>query len=1040
MTIEQTGRVVGGRYRLVSRLAAGGMGVTYRAWDLRRGCPVVLKMPRQPHDDFTREDFAKIAARFLREIETMRTLAHDHIVPIVSHGDDLGTPFVAMRFLPGGALSEDRKPSPAGEWQPMPAGALHFWLPSIASALDFIHSQGVVHRDVKPANIFFDGFRNAFLGDFGIAKVFSEDANPEKGKTLTATHLAIGTPEYMAPELLSPKVNPDGRADQYALAVSVYELLAGRRPFTGSTAHILVEHATLPPPLLDARALAVPESLAAAVKRALAKKPSERFGSCREFAEAALFNVTAEPNDLTVARLICPGCRKVLKVPRSAGGRQGNCPACKQSVEIAADFSALWLQSEAALLVDAPAGTESTQVLGLTNSTDDANSSSLESDNTGLSHADKRWPSFGPVAAVIAASVLAAFLAGLCTHWLWYRHHQQVVETAAAQRSREQQFHATAIADATAAIALSEKEWGQRLRDMQTELEDSLSTAEAARAAMKQELTTTKQAQQNQSDAIDKEQKRLAAETAAAAKLRNLQAPLRELTNSIGIKMLLITPGTYALRKSFGLSYEATLTKPFFIGVTELTNEQWKAVMGTDVSRWKENGRPVESVSWHDAVDYCKRLSAIPTEVAAGHLYRLPTEVEWEIACRAGTLTKWAHGDDEESLMEHAWLRTNSSIRTHTVGSKEPNAWGLFDMHGNVWEWCADWYGRDPGNGGTDPKGPLAGTERIYRGGSWENVPASCMSAHRAKDKPTERNIRLGFRVAMSPSEIQPPDAAKQKPDGAGVSEDGGADKPREEQAGVPAVQPEARLDPPLVNSIGMKLQRIPAGQFKRDIGRSTVQERPADQIDVHITTPFYIGIHEVTNAQWKTVMRNEPAKNAGDDHPVANVNWTAVVTFCNRLSGLPEERLAGRAYRLPTEAEWEYACRAGTTTEWSSGDEEKSLAECAWFRDRHQQYGEKSRPVGTLKPNPWGLYDMHGNVREWCSDCSEPFAAVPAARAVWNPVGPASGRARINRGGSFATYASRAGSSHSDAEDHLRTSEDLGFRIAFTEIRADAK
>ena len=122
MTSEQIGRVVGGRYRLVSRLAVGGMGVTYRAWDLRLGSPVVLKMPRRPSDDPDGAEFATLAARFLREIEAMRALAHDYIVPIVDHGVDEGTPFVAMRFLPGGALSEDRKPGPAGEWQPVAAG------------------------------------------------------------------------------------------------------------------------------------------------------------------------------------------------------------------------------------------------------------------------------------------------------------------------------------------------------------------------------------------------------------------------------------------------------------------------------------------------------------------------------------------------------------------------------------------------------------------------------------------------------------------------------------------------------------------------------------------------------------------------------------------------------------------------------------------------------------------------------------------------------------------------------------------------------
>jgi serine/threonine protein kinase len=352
MASEYIGRVIHGRYRLISRLAEGGMGVTYRAWDLRAGAPVVLKMPKQSRGDADGSEFKRIAERFVREIETMRALSHDYIVPILDHGDDDGLPFVVMRFLPGGSLADHRKRSAGGDYQPLPASMLHNWLPSIADALDFIHSRGILHRDVKPANIFFDGFRIPFLGDFGIAKVVDEGAGLEKGQTLTATHLAIGTPDYMAPELLSPKTMADGRADQYALAICVYELLDGRRPFTGAKAHIVIEHATLPVPPLDRQSLGLPANMAAAVEKALSKKPDERFGSCHEFARAVLADVSMQPYEPDVVRLLCPGCHKVLKVPRRAGGSRGNCPSCREFVEIASDFSALWLKSEAALLAE----------------------------------------------------------------------------------------------------------------------------------------------------------------------------------------------------------------------------------------------------------------------------------------------------------------------------------------------------------------------------------------------------------------------------------------------------------------------------------------------------------------------------------------------------------------------------------------------------------------------------------------------------------------------------------------------------------------
>jgi serine/threonine-protein kinase len=174
-----------------------------------------------------------------------------------------------MRFLPGGSLADYRRQDEAGSPIKNPPEMLHFWLPAIAQALDYIHQRGMLHRDVKPGNIFFDGFWNAFLGDFGIAKIVDGSGGLIKEQTLTATMVAIGTPEYMAPELFSPRGTPDGRADQYALAVTVYEMLCGVRPFTGATANIIVEHDRMPVPPLQNKGLRLPQSLCAAVERAL---------------------------------------------------------------------------------------------------------------------------------------------------------------------------------------------------------------------------------------------------------------------------------------------------------------------------------------------------------------------------------------------------------------------------------------------------------------------------------------------------------------------------------------------------------------------------------------------------------------------------------------------------------------------------------------------------------------------------------------------------------------------------------------------------
>lgn len=337
-------RMLAGRYRLISQLGMGGMGITYRAWDGRRDVPIVIKMPRPELTD------ADSLRRFAREIDTMVTLRHKHIVPVLDHGEDGGVPFVALRFLPGGSLADHRRSKPDGSTMPTPPGFLRQWLPAIADAIDFIHRHGVVHRDVKPRNIFFDGFWNAFLGDFGIAKVLDDSGGLAREQTLTAATFAMGTQEYMAPELFlkTQGVKETGQIDQYALAVTVYEMLAGVRPFTGATAHIAVEHLQMKPPSLRAAGLGLPESLCTAIERALEKKPANRFPTCAAFAAAVIADVPELDQEPGVARLLCPKCGMVLRIPVMSGGRSGACPACKSVMRIAPDLGALWLSSETA--------------------------------------------------------------------------------------------------------------------------------------------------------------------------------------------------------------------------------------------------------------------------------------------------------------------------------------------------------------------------------------------------------------------------------------------------------------------------------------------------------------------------------------------------------------------------------------------------------------------------------------------------------------------------------------------------------------------
>ncbi len=233
---------------------------------------------------------------------------------------------------------------------------------------------------------------------------------------------------------------------------------------------------------------------------------------------------------------------------------------------------------------------------------------------------------------------------------------------------------------------------------------------------------------------------------------------LKEITNSIGMRLVLIHAGSFTMGSPVNelevrpdeTPHEVKISKSYYLGIYEVTQEQYDKVMGHNPSAFQGAKNPVETVSWNEAVSFCKRLSSGPDEKLAGRVYRLPTEAEWEYACRAKNTTSYCFGDKAESLEEYAWFGEGRGGSEHPVGEKKANSWGLYDMHGNVWEWCQDWYGNYPAGDATDPNGPSEGTSRVYRGGSWNGLAAHCRSAHRSSNDPLRRSYSLGFRVALS--------------------------------------------------------------------------------------------------------------------------------------------------------------------------------------------------------------------------------------------------------------------------------------------------
>jgi len=230
-----------------------------------------------------------------------------------------------------------------------------------------------------------------------------------------------------------------------------------------------------------------------------------------------------------------------------------------------------------------------------------------------------------------------------------------------------------------------------------------------------------------------------------------------DLGNQVSLKMVLVPAGEFLMGDPKRLvggppsvpQHMVRISRPFYMGVYEITQEQYERLIGRNPSYLKGTERPVEQVTWFDAMSFCKKLSE-----ATGQRIRLPTEAEWEYACRAGSTTLFHYGDDQKPnlrLGDYAWYEENSGHKAHRVGQKKPNGFGLYDVYGNVEEWCADWYALYQEGELTDPSGPTSGQTRILRGGNCGHPWDSCRSARRNNNVPHYSSDYVGFRVVLDP-------------------------------------------------------------------------------------------------------------------------------------------------------------------------------------------------------------------------------------------------------------------------------------------------
>ena len=503
----------------------------------------------------------------------------------------------------------------------------------------------------------------------------------------------------------------------------------------------------------------------------------------------------------------------------------------------------------------------------------------------------------------------------------------------------------------------------------------------------------------------------------------------------------------------------------YYIGKYEVTQQLWEYVMkyngscadGSAISAYagdmwfgldslslgngKGNYYPAYNVSWEDVVHvFIPRLNKI-----TGKTFRLPTEAEWEFAARGGNKSQgyqYSGGDDCDSI---AWSRDNAyevgeqsaDYGSHEVGTKMPNELGIYDMSGNVEEWCNDWYGEYESFAQINPTGPIYGTFYVSKGGDWSDVTWNIRVAKRNSYLPFIRRIGLGFRLACSVPGAVEESLESDTEITNGKDVDLLADLEKDAMVFVAG------------GTFSMGAQSMDNSLVNYD-DHAFRDEAPVHQVTLD---SYYIGKYEVTQQLWEYVLKyngicadgtimnamwfetHMSGDGIGYYFPIYNISYDNIVNvFIPRLN-----KITGKTFRLPTEAEWEYAARGGNKSQGYKYSGGNILGDVAWYKENAYDIWELdsnnrgTSPVGTKAPNELGIYDMSGNVEEWCSDNYADYSS----EAQTNPTGAECGLSGVViRGGSWKgndenCRVSRRNFSHSV----LFEKGDTGFRLVCSDL-----
>jgi formylglycine-generating enzyme required for sulfatase activity/serine/threonine protein kinase len=1017
-------------YEIKKELGRGGMGVVYLAHNKLMGRDEVLKvMGRHIMER------PGVLDRFLREIRAVARLRHANIVTAYS-AVRVGESIVfAMEFVDGLDLARMVKAK-----GPLPVSHACNFVYQSALGLQHAHEEGLVHRDIKPGNLMLakkGSKATVKVLDFGLAKATREE---QVDSALTSQGQALGTPDFIAPEQILDAPNVDIRADIYSLGATLYYLLTGRPPFKAKALYDVYQaHISRDADPLNLVRPEVPAELAALVAKMMAKDPARRFQTPGEVAaalspffktgSAAFKSPRTDVSQIGPADVVRPVSEAVSTPTQSATGAGGTDVRAKKATEPTASESR-WerlidLREEKSSVEAAPAV------------------------------APRRRPPWASWPMIVAASVLGAFLLGVIIYVARDKGRIRIVVdgprpivTIDGETVRIQGLDQPITL--RAGTHELEVKWGDG--EFKTRRPFVVRRGNTEELRVEYEPKKRPDKPPSQPSAPKAESIGSGSKDDGAKAWSRLMAKLGRQSSG---------PAPYACwtfesdaRDEIGSLHGTLLggaavregrlyldgksghmrTEPLSQDIREKTLEAWVLLHNLD-----QRGGDVFSIEYGSTFDAILFGEREPRKwIAGSEWFRrtvnlvAPAEnarstdlIHMAIVYDAdGGITVYREG--RRYAERYVPKGRQATLRTYPAGDSHVLLGQRLTGAGNGFL-----------TGAIEEAEPGARHRRTSRAGN--GFLTGAIEEARLYDRAlTADEVAASYRAGV----IHYTTAG-----GTGGLPTSATPGPDQSPAGKPPAPATARAkpadtarpDPSLktwTNSLGMKFVRIEPGKFGMG-STEKAEEQPPHLVE--ITRPFSLGDREVTQRQYQAVMGVNPSQFKGsDDLPVEKVSWLDAVTFCNKL-GAKEGRtpcyridgkevtvVAGNGYRLPTEAEWEYACRAGSTTRFPFGDNEAELGESAWYQWNAEG---KTHPAGQKRPNRWGLYDMLGNVWEWCQDGYD--AGYYATSIPADPPGPSGASSRVVRGGSWYGPPARCRPAFRRRGAPGSRSHDLGFRLA---------